>query len=110
MTTQLLFQPVTCAELAVMEFPPPSPEPTPPPAWDDLVRAEPELAEVERLALSLYHKSGGQDVRDWSRVKRAFLPLVGFDARRYTLRSPAAYNVAYDHVLACWERGRRPKG
>jgi len=91
-----------------MEFPPIAPEPTAAPTWAELVEVEPELAEVERMALSLYQPGDNQTWTDWGRIKRAFLPLVGFNAKQYELRNSTCYDVCYDHLLHCWEKGRRP--
>lgn len=106
MNAQTAFHTITSAGLAAMTFPPLSPEPARPPTWDELVQVEPSFAEVERMALALH--SARSDVRDWGWIKRAFLPLVGFEARQYELRNSACYDVAYDHLLHCWEDGRRP--
>jgi hypothetical protein len=96
---------VTCAALEAMEFPPLSREPARVPTWRELVEVEPELIDVERMATG-YRRTGRNEWRSWSEIKRAFLPLVGFTARHYELRNSTCYEVVYDHLLACWE-GRK---
>ncbi|MBU4270382.1 MAG: hypothetical protein KKE86_11665 [Planctomycetes bacterium] len=120
MNTQTAFHSISSAELAAMTFPPQSPEPARVPAWGELVALEPALADVERMALDLHPRhprpglpdvfdyGDGLDVRDWGKIKRTFLPLAGFGARRYALRNSVCYDVAYDYLLACWENGHRP--
>lgn len=103
-TTPTPFGIVTCAELVAMKLPPLAPEPPVVPTWAELVEIEPELAEVERQAIQS-HRKGHDDIRDWGQIKRAFLPLVGFEAKRYELRNSTCYDVAYDHLLSCWEFG-----
>ena len=97
---------ITCAELAAMEFPPIAPEPPVVPTWSELVALEPSLADVERLAIQSYRR-GDDDFRCWGKIKRAFLPLVGFTAQRYELRNSTCYDVVYDHLLSCWNTGRK---
>ena len=110
------FSMVTSAEPAAMQFPPLSFEPDRVPTWRGLVAIEPALADIEAMALDIHYKVSrpepvdafdGLD-RGWSTVKRAFLPLVGWSAKRYSLRNSTAYDVAYDHLLACWENGWTP--
>jgi len=95
----------------VMEFPPMTPKPAMP-AREDLVKVEPRLLEVERLALSLHPLSRRDSLRSWrawERIKRAMENLVGWQAEQRELRHSTAYDIAYDHLLECWENGYRPR-
>ena len=67
-------------------------------SWRDLITAEPKLLAVERLVRAV-----GPEWRDWELVKRAFRPLVGWDARHPLLRSSESYEIAYRHLLRLWE-------
>lgn len=106
MPTAAHFRVYTMAELAALELPPIAPEPATAPTWQELVALEPRLADVERLALELHPRAAQDDWLAWATIKRAFMPLVGFEAEQYALRHSAAYNVAYDHLLNVWETGR----
>lgn len=70
-----------------------TPEPL---TWAELVRIEPCLRNVEQYARSLPKPP---DWPGWEEIKKRFLPLVGWFARRPALRTTRAYNAAYDHLL-----------
>jgi hypothetical protein len=65
--------------------------------WVKLADTEPMLLSLVPLAASAH------SWRDWEQVKRDFQFLVGFDARRRELRTAAAYDVVYRHLLDVFE-------
>jgi len=97
------FSPVTAAELAEMEFPPLAPEPETVPTWEELVALDPRLVGVQRLAIERRSAVTSGSVHAWGDIKRVMMRLVGWAAEVYELRTSTAYNVAYDHLLRCWE-------
>lgn len=76
--------------------------------WRRLVKNEPRLKDLERDALALHR--GDEDVEwgDWEGVKQRLSRLVGWWAESPRIRSHKDFEVAYDHLLTCWECGRRP--
>lgn len=83
-------------------------EPDRTPTWAELVEVEPRLLDVERRVLAL-HRDGQDDLRAWAEIKQLFMPLIGWSAEKYKLRTSKAYDVAYNHLLNCWETGRKPE-
>jgi hypothetical protein len=77
--------------------------------WLRIVKLEPQLRHLERAALDA-HPTGPRDWRDWEPIRRQVGQLVGWWCKSpcYELTTDAAYHVAYDHLLTCWETGRRP--
>ena len=76
-----------------------------PETWHELVDAEPALADVETFCRSI---RGRRDWRQWAQAKARFSSLVGWGARRPSLRSSRCYEVAYCHLLGIFEtRSRR---
>jgi len=67
-------------------------------AWSELAVIEPALLPLERQA------AAGGDWLAWEQVKRGFQYLAGWDARRRELRTAAAYDCVYHHLLAVFER------
>lgn len=66
--------------------------------WPNLVLAEPDLAELARIA------SKGGDWRVWLHVAHRLLWLVGPAARNAELRSIDAYTTASAFLLERFER------
>lgn len=75
--------------------------------FDVLAQVEPRLRELEGAALRLHRRD--PEWRVWSELKRALSRLAGWEAEQYSLRTTEAYDVAYSHLLHCWEIGRRPR-
>ena len=77
--------------------------------FDELAKLEPRLRALERTALSA-HRPGRADWSQWERIKAALGRLVGWRApgADSRLTTTLAWDVAYAHLLACWETGRRP--
>ena len=78
--------------------------------WKNLVQQEPRLLELEVRALA----TRGSRRAGWNTWSREICPrlrrLVGWFASRSSLADNAAYDAAYQHLLCCWETGKRPKG
>jgi hypothetical protein len=96
---------ITSSELAATEGLEHPPEPKTPPLWPDLVAVEPCLNNLECLAIGLHRKR--EDIYAWGVIKLALSLLVGWEARKYQLRTATAYDVAYDYLLFCFDTGKR---
>jgi hypothetical protein len=75
--------------------------------WNQLARIEPRLHQLEADALDA-HRRGEHDWRTWQSIRRRLSGLVGWWCGSRDMRIVNGWGVAYPHLLACWETGRRP--
>jgi len=73
--------------------------------WKSLLLLDPRLADLERLALNS-HRYGFCEARDWQVIVGQLRRRVSWDAKLPELGTSEAYDVAYRHLLGCWEGGR----
>ena len=78
-------------------------------SWKQLTKIEPRLKDLERQALDA-HENGSVNWAAWEGVKQQLSRLCGWWCRSsdFRLTSQAAWDLAYQHLLHCWESGQRP--
>ena len=73
--------------------------------FDQLCRLQPALRTLERDALAA-HKPGPVDWDEYEQLKARLGRLVGWWCGARDSRLVEGWDVAYPHILACWETDR----